>query len=145
MDIYLPDMKFMDADPAGKYLGGASDYPEMVKDAVAEMHRQVGVHRVNNRGVAVRGLMIRHLVMPNRVAGTEKTLRWVAENLSKSTYMNIMHQYHPEYEAFDYPKIWRRINVQEYLEAMRWADEFGLTNLDPDSLAIRKIYERQNE
>jgi len=143
VDIYLPDMKFMDADPAEKYLGEASDYPEVSQQAVMEMHRQVGIHRVNSEGVAVRGLMIRHLVMPNRVAGTEKCVRWVANNLPKSTYLNIMHQYHPDYEAFDYPKIWRRINVQEYLEAFRWAEEYGLTNFDPSSVLIRKIYEKQ--
>jgi putative pyruvate formate lyase activating enzyme len=119
VDIYLPDMKFMDADQAEKYLGEASDYPEMSQQAVLEMHRQVGLHRADSRGIAVRGLMIRHLVMPNRVAGTDKFIKWVAENLPKSTYVNIMHQYFPDYEAFDYPDIWRRINVQEYLEAMR--------------------------
>jgi len=143
VDIYLPDMKFMDADQAEKYLGEASDYPQASKEAVSEMHRQVGLHRVDSRGIATRGLMIRHLVMPNRVAGTEKFIRWVAKNLPKSTYVNIMHQYYPEYEAFDYPDIWRRINVQEYLEAMRWADGYGLTNLDPASLKIKKIYEKR--
>ena len=143
VDIYLPDMKFMDADKAAKYSGGASDYPEITQNAIIEMHRQVGEHLVNSRGIAVSGLMIRHLVMPNRVAGTEKFVRWVAENLSKSTYVNIMHQYHPDYKAFDYPEIWRRINVQEYLEAMNWAEEYGLTNLDPRSVMIRKFYIRQ--
>ena len=143
VDIYLPDMKFMDADQAEKYLGEASDYPEMSQQAVLEMHRQVGLHRADSRGIAVSGLMIRHLVMPNRVAGTDKFIKWVAENLPKSTYVNIMHQYFPEYEAFDYPDIWRRINVQEYLEAMRWADQYGLTNLDSGSIKIRKLYEKQ--
>ncbi len=81
--------------------------------------------------------------MPNRVAGTDKFIKWVAENLPKSTYVNIMHQYFPEYEAFDYPDIWRRINVQEYLEAMRWAEQYGLTNLDSGSIKIRKLYEKQ--
>ncbi|MBL7179916.1 MAG: radical SAM protein [Pseudomonadota bacterium] len=144
VDIYLPDMKFMDADQSEKYLGKASDYPKVSQKAVIEMHRQVGLHQADSRGIAVRGLMIRHLVMPNRVAGTEKFIRWVAENLPKTTYINIMHQYAPDYEAFDYPEIWRRINVQEYLEAMRWADAYGLTNLDPVSLKIRKFYEKQN-
>jgi putative pyruvate formate lyase activating enzyme len=143
VDIYLPDMKFMDADQAEKYLGEASDYPQESMDAVREMHRQVGLHRVNSRGVAVRGLMIRHLVMPNRVAGTEKFIRWVAENLPKSTYINIMHQYYPEFEAFDYPDIWRRINVKEYLDAMRLAEAHRFTNLDPSSLKIKKIYEKR--
>ena len=143
VDIYLPDMKFMDADKAAQYSGEASDYPEVTQKAIIEMHRQVGEHLVNSQGIAVLGLMIRHLVMPNRVAGTKKFVRWVAENLPKSTYVNIMHQYHPDYLAFDYPEIWRRINVQEYLEAMNWADEYGLTNLDPRSVSVRKFYAQQ--
>jgi len=143
VDLYLPDMKFMDADKAEKYLGQAADYPEVSQQAVMEMHRQVGLHRVNSDGVAVRGLMIRHLVMPNRAAGTEKFVRWVAGNLPASTYVNIMHQYYPDHEAFDYPEIWRRINVNEYLEAMRWADQYGLTNFDPSSVMIRKLYQKQ--
>jgi len=142
VDIYLPDMKFMDADHADKYLDGASDYPAVAEKAIMEMHQQVGVHTVGSQGIATRGLMIRHLVMPNRVSGTEKFVRWVAGNLPKSTYVNIMHQYRVEYKAFEYPKIWRRITVQEYLEAMRWADECGLTNLDPRSRDMRELYEK---
>jgi putative pyruvate formate lyase activating enzyme len=108
--------------------------------AVLEMHRQVGKHRVNHQGIAIRGLMIRHLVMPNNQAGTEKFVRWVAENLPKSTYVNIMHQYFPDYKALEFPEINRRITVKEYLEAMQWADKYGLTNLDPESVRMKKIY-----
>jgi putative pyruvate formate lyase activating enzyme len=140
VDIYLPDMKFMDADQAGKYLGGASDYPDLAKKSIMEMHRQVGVHEVDSKGMAIRGVMIRHLVMPNQVAGTEKFVQWVAQSLPKSTYVNIMPQYRVEYKAFEYPKIWRRITVEEYLEAMRWAEEHGLTNLDPRSIDMRNLY-----
>ncbi|MBC8246004.1 MAG: radical SAM protein [Deltaproteobacteria bacterium] len=140
VDIYLPDIKFMDAGHAAKYSGGASDYPEIAKAAILEMYRQVGLHQVDDRGVATRGVMIRHLVMPNRVAGTEKSVKWMAESLPKSTYVNIMAQYHPEFEAFDYPKIWRRINVPEFLEAMQWALDAGLTNLDPDSVRLMAFY-----
>jgi putative pyruvate formate lyase activating enzyme len=89
VDIYLPDMKYMDSGKAAKYSAGASDYPEVSKKAILEMNRQVGQHVVDQRGVALRGLMIRHLVMPNKVAGTEKFVRWVAETLPKSTYVNI--------------------------------------------------------
>jgi putative pyruvate formate lyase activating enzyme len=140
VDIYLPDMKFMDVHQAAKYSGGASDYPEVTKAAIIEMHRQVGIHRVDSRGVATRGLMIRHLVMPNRVAGTEKFIRWVAENLPKSTYVNIMHQYHVAFKAFEYPEIWRSITAEEYLEAMAWAEKHGLTNLDPKSVTVRNFF-----
>ena len=140
VDIYLPDMKYMDADKAAKYSAGASDYPEVTKIATIEMHRQVGVLKKDHQGIAIRGLMIRHLVMPNQVAGTEKFVKWVAEVLPKSTYVNIMAQYRVEYKAFDYPEISRGITAQEFLEAMDWAEEYGLTNLDPQSVANRNFY-----
>ncbi|MGD8948515.1 MAG: radical SAM protein [Desulfobacterales bacterium] len=145
VDIYLPDMKYMNADKAAKFSAGASDYPEVAKAAIIEMHRQVGIHQVNSQGIATRGVMIRHLVMPNRVAGTEAFVRWVAENLPKTTYVNIMHQYHVDYKAFEYPEIWRAITVEEYLEAMQWAQEYGLKNLDPKSLVIRDFFVRHEK
>ncbi len=140
VDIYLPDMKYMDDDQAAKYSAGASDYPEVTKKAIIEMNRQVGELEIDKRGIALRGLMIRHLVMPNRVAGTEKFVRWVAESLPKSTYVNIMPQYRVEYKAYDYPEISRGITVQEFLEAMEWAEQYGLANLDPKSVAVRDFY-----
>jgi putative pyruvate formate lyase activating enzyme len=143
VDIYLPDMKYMDADQSAKYSSGASDYPEVNKKAILEMDRQVGEPLIDNRGIALRGVMIRHLVMPNRVAGTEKFVKWVADNLPKSTYVNIMPQYHVEYKAYDYPKIARGITVEEFLEAMEWAEKYGLANLDPKSLAVRKLYQQR--
>ena len=140
VDIYKPDMKYMDADKAAKYSAGASDYPEVTKRAILEMHRQVGVLKLDKQGIAIRGVIIRHLVMPNRVAGTEKFLKWVAEALPKSTYVNIMAQYRVEYKAYDYPEIARGITAQEFLEAMDSAEKYGLTNLDPQSMAIRNFY-----
>jgi putative pyruvate formate lyase activating enzyme len=140
VDIYKPDMKYMDPDKAKKYSAGASDYPEVTKKAVLEMHRQVGVHKMDKQGIAIRGLMIRHLVMPNRVAGTEKFVKWVAETLPKNTYINIMAQYRVEYKAYDYPEIARGISAQEFLEAMDSAEKHGLTNLDPQSIALRNFY-----
>lgn len=143
VDIYKPDVKYMDADKAEKYSAGASDYPEVVKRAVLEMHRQVGVLKMNPQGIALRGLMIRHLVMPNRVAGTEKFVKWLAENLPKNTYVNIMAQYRVEYKAYEHPEIARGITVQEFLEAMDWAKAYGLTNLDPHSMALWKFYQHR--
>ncbi len=140
VDIYLPDMKYMEGHQAAKYSTGASDYPEVTKKAILEMNRQVGEHLIDGRGIALRGLMIRHLVMPNRVAGTEQFVRWVAEALPKSTYVNIMPQYRVEYKAYEYPEISRGITVQEFLEAMDWAEEYGLSNLDPKSAAVRDFY-----
>jgi putative pyruvate formate lyase activating enzyme len=140
VDIYKPDMKYMDPDKAEKYSAGARDYPEVTKKAVVEMHRQVGVLKKDKQGIALRGVIIRHLVMPNRVAGTEKFVKWVAENLPKNTYVNIMAQYRVEYKAYEYPEIARGITVKEFLEAMDWAEKYGLQNLDPQSEALRNFY-----
>jgi putative pyruvate formate lyase activating enzyme len=140
VDIYLPDIKYMDGDMAAKYSSGAWDYPEVATAAVFEMNRQVGVHQVNERGIARRGMMIRHLVMPNRVAGTKKFIKWVAANLPQHTYVNIMPQYHVDYKAYEYPEIARGITVQEFLEAMEWAEKYGLTGLDPRSVRIKDLY-----
>jgi len=143
VDIYLPDLKYMDPDQAAKYSTGASDYPEKAKKAIIEMNRQVGEHLTDKQGIALRGLMIRHLVMPNRVAGTEKFVRWMAETLPKRTYVNIMPQYRVDYKAYDYPEIARGISMDEFLEAMDWAEEYGLTNLDPNSLAVSNFYKKR--
>lgn len=143
VDIYKPDVKYMDSDKAEKYSAGAKDYPEVVKRAVLEMNRQVGVHQMDHQGIVIRGVMIRHLVMPNRVAGTEKFVRWVAGNLPKNTYVNIMAQYRVEYKAYEYPEIARGITVQEFMETMDWAQKYGLTNLDPQSKALWDFYQQR--
>ena len=115
---------------AAKYSSAAETYPEITKAALLEMHRQVGVAKAAGDGLMYRGLMIRHLVMPNRVAGTKKVIEWIAQNLPEDTYLNIMSQYTPMYKAFEYPEISRRITREEYNEVLRWAKEAGLTNLD---------------
>lgn len=130
VDIYLPDFKYADGRMAAKYSSDADTYPEITKKALLEMHRQVGIARPAADGLMYRGLMIRHLVMPNNVGGTREVLRWIAENLPKDTYVNIMSQYRPMYKAADYPDIVRSITRQEYREAVRWAREAGLTHLD---------------
>ncbi len=136
VDIYLPDVKFMDGAEAQRYnLAAAADYPQMAKESTEEMHRQVGEMITDERGVALRGLMVRHLVMPNRVAGTREFVQWVAANLSTKTYVNIMSQYRVEFMAFDFPLIARAITSEEFVEAIEWAKEAGLTNLDDRSLA----------
>ncbi|MFB0565414.1 MAG: radical SAM protein [Candidatus Aminicenantaceae bacterium] len=129
IDIYLPDCKYMDPEYSAKYSDGAFNYPYYVKIALKEMHRQVGVLKVNSKGIAVNGLMIRHLVLPSRISGTEKFLKFVAENIPKTTYINIMSQYRPEHKAFEYPKIARRIKRSEYAEALNWARKYGLNRL----------------
>ncbi len=142
VDIYLPDFKYTDPDMAAQYSSGASDYPEIAEKAIYEMNRQVGVLKVDKRGIARRGLIIRHLVMPNRVAGTKEFVKWVALNLPKSTYVNIMSQYRVEYKAYEYPEIARGITVQEFLEAVGWAKKYELTNLDYQTRAVWKFYQK---
>ena len=94
------------------------------------MYRQVDVAKPTRDGIMQRGLMIRHLVMPNNAGGTRQVIDSIANNLPKDTYVNIMSQYRPMYEAFDYPKISRRLKREEYTDAVKWAKEAGLTNLD---------------
>ncbi len=130
VDIYLPDYKYTDGAMAEKFSSGARDYPEVAAAAIEEMHRQVGELLVDENGIALRGLMIRHLVMPNNIAGTDKFVRWVARRLTPSTYVNIMPQYRPEHRAFEYPEIARPITAAEYRQAIAWAREAGLTRLD---------------
>jgi putative pyruvate formate lyase activating enzyme len=130
VDIYLPDFKYQDSEQAGHYSSGASDYPQVAAAVIKEMHRQVGKLAVDESGIARRGLMIRHLVMPYNIAGTDRFVRWVAEALSPDTYVNIMAQYRPEHRALEYPKIARRINAEEWRQALSWAEQAGLTNLD---------------
>ncbi len=130
IDIYLPDFKYFSGKMAEKYSSDAQTYPGITKAALLEMNRQVGVAKPGNDGLMHRGLMIRHLVMPNRVSGTKKVIQWIAQNLPKDTYVNIMSQYRPMYRAFDYPEISRRISHKEYHEALQWAREAGLTSLD---------------
>jgi len=130
VDIYLPDLKYSDPAMSSKYSSGAGTYPEITKTALLEMHRQVGVAKPAADGLMYRGLMIRHLVMPNGVAGTKRVVEWIAQNLPKDTYVNIMSQYTPVHKAPKYPEINRRITRQEYEEAITWARAAGLTNLD---------------
>lgn len=130
IDIYLPDFKYWDGKMAAKHLSLAETYPEMTKQALLEMQRQVGVAKLAEDGLMYKGLMVRHLVMPNRVAGTKEIIEWIAQNLPRDTYLNIMSQYRPMYKASQYPEISRRITQEEFDEAIKWAKEAGLTNLD---------------
>ncbi|MHC4322084.1 MAG: radical SAM protein [Planctomycetota bacterium] len=130
VDIYLPDFKYWDSDLSAKYSSASESYPEITKEAILEMHRQVGVAKPAKDGIMQRGLMIRHLVMPNNTGGSEKIMEWVAENLPKDTYVNIMAQYNPYFKAFDYPELSRRITREEYKKVVKRAKELELTNLD---------------
>lgn len=129
IDIYMPDFKYSDPQMALKY-SKAKDYPAVAKAAIKEMHRQVGDLIIDKRGIALRGLLVRHLVLPEGIAGTEEVIRFIAEEISKDTYINIMDQYYPCYKAFEYPPLDRRITTKEYTEAIRLAIEAGLKRID---------------
>lgn len=130
MDIYLPDFKYADLEMAGRYSSEAYTYPELTKKAILEMHRQVGVAKPASDGLMYRGLMIRHLVMPNNVSGSKEVVEWISTNLPKDTYLNIMAQYRPEYKAWDYPEISRKLTFDEYDDVVQHAKSLGMSNLD---------------
>ncbi len=130
VDIYLPDFKYSSREMAAKFSRGAGDYPEVTQESLLEMHRQVGVAKPDRDGIIRRGLMIRHLVMPNNVGGTREVMEWIGANLPKDTYVNVMSQYRPMYEASRYQEISRRITRSEYDDAVRWARDAGLTNIE---------------
>ena len=130
VDIYLPDVKYASAEMADRYSSGARDYPDITRQAALEMHRQVGVARPGADGLMRRGLMIRHLVMPNNVSGTRAVLGWIATHLPKDTYVNLMSQYRPSFRADEFPALARRITRREYEDAVACAREVGLTNVE---------------
>jgi putative pyruvate formate lyase activating enzyme len=130
VDIYLPDLKYSDARMADTYSSGAASYPEVTRAAILEMHRQVGVALPDADGLIRRGLMIRHLVMPNDVSGTPQAMAWIASHLPRNTYVNVMSQYRPAFKAFDFAPIARRLTRAEYQRAVDAARTAGLTRLD---------------
>ncbi len=125
IEIYMPDTKYWD-EAVAKELSSAPDYPQVVRDALREMHRQVGVLTVDRRGVAVRGLLIRHLVMPDGLAGTSDMMEFISRELSPDSYVNVMAQYRPMFKGVGHPKIGRALNSREYREAVQMAREAGL-------------------
>ena len=127
VDVYLPDFKYQDSELAARFSQGAPNYTEYTAAAIKEMHRQVGTLKQVN-GVATRGLLIRHLVLPENAAGTDKFVRWVVSELGADTHVNIMSQYSPQFKANQYPPLNRRLTQAEYAQAMRWARDAGLTN-----------------
>jgi len=128
-DIYMPDFKYGDSGIARRY-SGAPRYVETAKAALREMHRQVGTLMLDERGIAIRGLLIRHLVLPGGLAGTRLVMGFIARELSPDSYINIMDQYHPCFTAADHPPLNRRITVEEFSEAVAIAREEGLRRLE---------------
>ncbi len=131
VDIYMPDMKYSDPKMAHRY-SHVRDYVDVNRTAVKEMHRQVGDLVLDERGIAVRGLLVRHLVMPGNVSGTKEVLRFLAEEVSPNTYLNLMDQYRPCYRAHDDPDIGRGLKRSEYDAALSAAQGYGLSRLDGD-------------
>jgi len=126
-DIYMPDFKYADA-AIGHRLSGVKDYPEIAQNAIREMYNQVGDLMMDERGIAYRGLMVRHLVLPGGTAGTFEVIDFLSA-LSKRTYLNIMDQYHPVYRAREYPGIGRMVEMHEVDDAVSYARRSGMTRV----------------
>ena len=129
IDIYMPDMKYASAQ-IGRHYSKVRNYPQINQQALLEMHRQVGDLQIDEQGLAKRGLLVRHLVLPYGLAGTDKIVEFVAEKVSPNTYINIMDQYHPAYHAKEFPKLARPITREEYQQALKYAHDAGLKRLD---------------
>lgn len=127
VSVYLPDMKY-DDDATSVRLSSAPGYCGINRAAVTEMLRQAGHLQLDDDGVAVKGLIIRHLVLPKRLAGTRQTLGWIAGNLGAGTHISLMRQYFPAHRALETADIDRKITDEEYDEAAEWLEEFGLEN-----------------
>jgi putative pyruvate formate lyase activating enzyme len=117
----MPDIKYSDSHLAEKY-SGISNYWEVVKSAIKEMHSQVGDLKMSYRGIAQRGLIVRHLVLPNGISGSEKVIDFIADDISTETYINIMDQYHPDFRAFKHPELNRRITKEELSHVVLYAE-----------------------
>ncbi|WP_045223210.1 radical SAM protein [Desulfonatronum thioautotrophicum] len=129
VDIYMPDAKFFYPDAAKKYCQ-AEDYPQRAREALREMHRQVGDLELDENGIAIRGLLVRHLVMPGNLAGTKDWLNFLARKISPDTYLNIMDQYRPCADAGNFPELDRSPTGKEFDRALQDAVQAGITRLD---------------
>jgi len=129
VDIYMPDFKFWDPQVA-KDLCQAEDYPEIARQALKEMHRQVGGLVTDEAGIAQRGLLVRHLVLPDGLAGTREIMEFLARELSPNTYVNVMGQYRPCGRASEHPSLRKFLTGPEHKQAQQMAREAGLTRLD---------------
>jgi putative pyruvate formate lyase activating enzyme len=129
IDIYMPDMKYA-SEKIARIYSRIPHYPQTNQAAVLEMHRQVGDMQIDRRGIATRGLLVRHLVLPNDLAGTEEIVRFLADKVSTNTYLNIMSQYRPSYKAHQFPKLNRPLKGDEYRRAVQMALAAGIKRLD---------------
>ena len=135
VDIYMPDFKFWNPEMARHYIR-APNYPEAARRAIKEMHRQVGPLVLDETGLALRGLLLRHLVMPGNIAGTRQIVHWIARELGPDTYVNVMPQYYPAGKVSneEHAEINRSITLEEFQEVLEIASEAGLRHLDNRSV-----------
>jgi putative pyruvate formate lyase activating enzyme len=129
IDIYMPDTKYSD-EKIAEELSGIKNYPDINQAALKEMHHQVGDLQIDEDGIAMRGLLIRHLVLPYGLASTKEIMRFIAEDISINSYVNVMAQYRPCHKAFQIPQLARPLSKQEFLEAIELAKRAGLKRLD---------------
>jgi len=129
IDIYMPDMKYSDSSIAIKY-SKIPNYAEINQSVVKEMYRQVGDLVIDEHGLAIRGLLVRHLILPGALGGTERIIHFISSEISKATYLNLMDQYHPAYKASMYPELNRRPSSQEFREMLKLAEDYGLHRLE---------------
>ncbi|MBN2239053.1 MAG: radical SAM protein [Dehalococcoidales bacterium] len=127
ISIYLPDLKYSNDECSAKY-SLAPDYVKHSRAAIREMYRQVGDLRTDSNDIAKQGLIVRHLILPNRLAGSEDSLRWLAEEISSAVTVSIMSQYHPIHKARNIPELSRPVSISEYEEVVNLADKLGLEN-----------------
>jgi putative pyruvate formate lyase activating enzyme len=138
IDIYMPDMKYGDTQIARTH-SKVRNYVEVNQSAVKEMHRQVGDLVLDKKGLALRGLLIRHLVLPGNLAASEKVLAFIANEISRNTYLNLMDQYSPCYRADEYPPLDRLITPEEFSSVLELANRYGLRRLDQRSRIARRF------
>jgi putative pyruvate formate lyase activating enzyme len=129
VDVYMPDFKYWSAEASKRY-SKAENYPRAVREGLREMQRQVGDLVLDEEGMAKRGLLVRHLVMPAGIAETREVMRFLAREISPNVYVNLMDQYYPAFKTDRYPEIHRRITEEEYRAAYEAAVEEGITRLD---------------
>jgi len=127
VDIYLPDAKYAD-DGNAREFSGFSHYVEINRSALREMYRQVGELQVDEAGIATRGLIIRHMVLPGGIAGTPKVLQWIATEISPTVHVSLLAQYFPAHRAIGHPLLGRKLTWEEYDAACAAFDEAGLEN-----------------
>ena len=127
IDIYLPDLKYY-YDELGKKYSKVDNYFEIATSAIKEMYRQVGIPQLNEKGIMQKGLMIRHLILPNQIENSKKVLKWIKENMDNNIYVSIMAQYFPTYKAKEVDELNRKLTREEYEEVENYLYELDLEN-----------------